>query len=76
VPIYEYRCQDCQSRFERLTSFSERDRSQVCPSCESQRTSVQVSSFAAVGAGSESRGLPMAPQAGGGCCGGACGCGH
>jgi len=75
VPIYEYRCQDCQSRFERLTSFSERDRSQVCPSCESQRTSVQVSSFAAVGAGSESRGLPMAPQAGG-CCGGACGCGH
>jgi putative FmdB family regulatory protein len=73
MPIYEYRCDACEGRFEVLTSFSERDGGQVCPSCESTRTRVQVSSFAAIGAGNELSPLPMASS--GGCCGGACGCG-
>lgn len=77
MPIYEYRCEACERRFEVLTSFAERDRAQVCPSCESSRTRVLVSSFAAIGGGAEFEStLPMAPRAGGGCCGGSCGCGH
>jgi putative FmdB family regulatory protein len=77
MPIYEYRCQACERSFEVLTSFAQRDRAQVCPSCESSKTRVLVSSFAAIGgedAGFTST-LPMAPS-GGGCCGGGCGCSH
>jgi putative FmdB family regulatory protein len=77
MPIYEYRCEDCSRSFEVLTSFAERDRTHACPSCESMRTRVLVSSFAAIGGEGEfSSTLPMAPSAGGGCCGGSCGCGH
>jgi putative FmdB family regulatory protein len=75
MPIYEYRCEDCDRSFEVLTSFGERDRGQICPSCESRKTRVLVSSFASIGGSSEfSSTLPMAPS-GGGCCGGSCGCG-
>jgi putative FmdB family regulatory protein len=74
MPIYEYRCEDCDRRFELLTSFAERDRPQACPSCESTETRVLVSSFAALGGEFEST-LPVAAS-GGGCCGGSCGCSH
>ena len=74
MPIYEYRCEACEGSFEVLTSFAERERGQVCPTCESPRTRVQVSSFASIGGPAElSPSLPMA--SGGGCCGGSCGCG-
>ncbi|HEY7198609.1 MAG TPA: zinc ribbon domain-containing protein [Candidatus Dormibacteraeota bacterium] len=77
MPIYEYRCEACERRFEVLTSFAERDRARVCPSCESSRTRVLVSSFAAIGGESEfTSTLPMMPSSGGGCCGGSCGCSH
>ena len=77
MPIYEYRCEACERRFEVLTSFAERDRAHACPSCESVRTRVLVSSFAVIGGEGEfSSTLPMAPSAGGGCCGGSCGCSH
>jgi putative FmdB family regulatory protein len=77
MPIYEYRCEACERSFEVLTSFAERDRPHACPSCESVRTRVQVSSFAAIGgAGEFSSTLPMAQSTGGGCCGGSCGCSH
>ncbi len=77
MPIYEYRCEACERRFEVLTSFSDRDRAHACPSCESVRTRVLVSSFAAIGGEGEFPStLPMAPSAGGGCCGGSCGCSH
>ncbi len=75
MPIYEYRCQDCSGTFEVLTSFAERDRGQVCPSCESRRTRVLVSSFAMAGS-SDSEALDFGAPAGGGwACGGACSCG-
>ncbi len=77
MPIYEYRCEACERRFEVLTSFAERDRAQACPSCESVRARVLVSSFAAIGDKSEfTSTLPMAPSTSGGCCGGSCGCSH
>ncbi len=76
MPIYEYRCQECDRRFEVLTSFAERDRARPCPTCESTRTRVLVSTFASIGGEGElSSTLPMAPS-GGGCCGGSCGCSH
>ncbi len=53
MPIYEYRCESCSGKFEVLTRFAERDISQICPSCESTKTRVLISSFAVAG-GSES----------------------
>lgn len=68
MPLYEYRCQDCQHGFELLvresTTFE-------CPSCHGQKLQKQLSVFAvgAVGAGGGGR----APMAMGGGCGS---CGH
>lgn len=76
MPIYEYRCDECAGRFEVLTSFTERDRAQVCPKCESQRTRVLVSTFAALGGDGDADFAMPAGGGGGGCaCGGACSCG-
>lgn len=75
MPIYEYRCQECEGTFDVLTSYSEREKAQVCPACESTRTRVLVSNFASLG-GEESGFTDLTPSAGGGCaCGGACSCG-
>jgi putative FmdB family regulatory protein len=76
MPIYEYRCESCSEKFEVLTRFAERDQAQVCPTCESTRTRVLVSSFAYAGGGAlESMDLGPSASKGGGCCGGSCGCG-
>lgn len=73
MPIYEYRCEGCSEKFEVLTRFAERDRAQVCPSCESTRTRVLVSSFAVTGGGSSEAMDFGSAEGGGGCCGGSCG---
>jgi putative FmdB family regulatory protein len=76
MPIYEYRCESCAGKFEVLTRFAERDAAQVCPTCESTRTRVLVSSFAFGGGGAEMSASDLPSKAGGGgCCGGSCGCG-
>jgi putative FmdB family regulatory protein len=75
MPIYEYRCESCAGKFEVMTRFAERDTAQACPTCESTKTRVLVSSFA-FGAGDESSASEFTSKAsGGGCCGGSCGCG-
>jgi putative FmdB family regulatory protein len=75
MPIYEYRCESCSGKFELLTRFAERDTLQVCPSCESTKTRVMVSSFAVAGGSESASSLDFGgtQQTGGGCCGGACG---
>ena len=79
MPIYEYRCESCAGKFEVLTRFAERDLAQVCPTCESTKTRVLVSSFAFGGGGgpesSASEFTSSKASGGGGCCGGSCGCG-
>jgi putative FmdB family regulatory protein len=76
MPLYEYSCDDCSDKFDVLTSYADRDnRKQVCPTCESTRTKVMISSFAAFGsseAGSEPVSLGGGGGCGPGCCGGAC----
>ncbi len=69
MPLYEYVCGDCQTRFEKyVRAFGE---AVECPACASRTVEKQISSFAFAGVegdfGSD----------GGGCCGGGgCGCGH
>ncbi|HEY8815126.1 MAG TPA: zinc ribbon domain-containing protein [Candidatus Dormibacteraeota bacterium] len=74
MPIYEYRCESCSGKFDVLTRFAERDQAQVCPSCESSKTRVLVSSFAFAGTGESSSAFEAgAGESAGGCCGGGCG---
>ena len=64
MPRYAYRCRTCDQRFELQRSMSEAADPAPCPDGHDDTGRV-LSMFATVGT-----------SAGGGCCGGACGCSH
>ena len=68
MPIYEFRCEDCEKPFEKLVrAFREEV---ACPECGSASVERLLSTFAMSGGPSPSS------SSGGGCCGrGGCGCG-
>jgi putative FmdB family regulatory protein len=69
MPLYEYVCASCASRFERyVRSWTE---PVVCPTCAGTEVEKQLSTFAFSGGGSSG-----APSGGGCCGGGGCGCGR
>jgi len=51
MPIYEYVCEDCSTRHERLvlSSAANGNHGPTCPKCGSERQAVQFSVFAAPG---------------------------
>lgn len=51
MPIYEYRCQQCGRKFEKIRRVTERDRPAECPECKSEESNLQVSGFATAGCG-------------------------
>ena len=57
MPIYEYRCRTCGKAFELLRSLRAADSDLECPSCHSTEVVRQLSTFAAAGCGSGSRGF-------------------
>ena len=71
MPIYEYVCMECESHFEELVRNGE---SVACPDCSAANVKRQFSVFAAHGTSTQPSFGETA--AGGGCCGGSCGCGH
>ncbi|HXW85210.1 MAG TPA: zinc ribbon domain-containing protein [Candidatus Binataceae bacterium] len=79
MPIYEYRCSDCQSSFETLVRPGHDDDAE-CPSCHSIRLTREMSVFAAHNgaadgaAAAENMIAANGTRTGGGCCGGGCGC--
>ncbi|MFN8522610.1 MAG: zinc ribbon domain-containing protein [Chloroflexota bacterium] len=74
VPVYEYRCNQCERVFERLVAWSNEASQSPCPGCGTPSKKL-LSVFAAIGSGGgESGGAPMMGGGGGGCCGGSCGC--
>jgi putative FmdB family regulatory protein len=70
MPIFEYRCGECERAFE---AFVTADRSAECPSCGSVRLVKQLSSPGMVGVSSESKPAAALPM-GGGCGAGGAGC--
>ena len=73
MPIYEYRCNQCEGEFEKyLPSGST---AVVCPTCESARVTRRLS-LLSVRTNGAAAGFAAgsAPMSGGGCCGGGCGC--
>ena len=73
MPIYEYICDACNERFEKIVINTQQEIS--CPKCSSKKASIQLSVFATAGSGggpsSSSGGFS---GGGGGCCGGGCSC--
>jgi len=83
MPIYEYRCTNCERSFEAFVRRG--DAGAQCPLCHGSKLTREMSTFAARGSngagaaavadaiansGAANGGL----TAGGGCCGGGCGC--
>jgi putative FmdB family regulatory protein len=64
MPIYEYRCGKCETRFEKLVRASDSGEI-VCPSCGEKHPELQLSTFAAHSGTAQSDG-PACPS--GGCC--------
>lgn len=81
MPLYEYYCADCRSKFELLSPFTQADTGIVCQKCHGARVRRMVSVFQARrgGDGEFGDGYSFGDDegaAGGGCaCGGNCSCG-
>lgn len=48
MPLYEYECQDCGDRFERLVSLSEAGKGSECPKCGSKSVRKLMSAVASI----------------------------
>lgn len=75
MPIYEYVCEECKTRFERIVSA--KNGKPECPKCGSQRSTIQFSTFAAhTGNGSTANASSAETSAGSacGCTPHSCGC--
>jgi len=75
MPLYEYYCSDCKSKFELLVSHQHAD-GVVCMKCHSEKVRRLLSTFALPrGGGEEVSYDDSAPSMGScGCGGGGCGC--
>ena len=73
MPLFEYYCSTCRTRFEELVRVGAPSERAACPQCGRPDVPRVLSTFATVRGGD---GADLAPVAGGGggCCGGGCGC--
>ena len=65
MPIYVYRCDRCEGRFERLVQMSANSATATCPSCGAGDARKQISTFAAPQKGTSTlaAGLALPPVA-------------
>ncbi|RJP75392.1 MAG: zinc ribbon domain-containing protein [Candidatus Zixiibacteriota bacterium] len=49
MPIFEYRCPDCQQEFDEIRPFADRDEPVSCPHCGSRRSERKISLFGTTG---------------------------
>ncbi len=71
MPIYEYICDSCNERFEKIVINKQQEI--TCPNCSGKRATIQLSVFATAGSGSSGSSGGFS-GGGGGCCGGGCSC--
>jgi putative FmdB family regulatory protein len=82
MPLFEFRCGDCGSRFEVLTSYDQSLGEMVCTSCHSKNVRKLIPLVARRSKGGDDFGNDFGgddfddgPEMSGGCgCGGACTC--
>jgi len=70
MPIYEYRCNQCEREFERYVQTAQV--AVACPTCQSARVTRRLSVVGMLHPGGTAAAAGM--SGGGGCCGGGCGC--
>jgi putative FmdB family regulatory protein len=75
MPLYEYHCTKCRSKFELLRPINRAEEPAPCPSGHSGATRV-FPLVAARSWGGPGSGEPVGGAGGCGCGGGSCGCGH
>ena len=74
MPIFEYACDDCGTKFEKLVRRSAEADAVHCPSCGQDHLTTQYSTFAARANGpAKESGQPTGGCGGGMCQGGMCG---
>jgi putative FmdB family regulatory protein len=73
MPIFEYACDDCGTRFEQLVRRSSDPNEVHCPACGQDHLTTQYSTFAAPSGASKADSAPSAGCGGGMCQGGMCG---
>ena len=78
MPLYEYYCADCHTKFDALRPMSQADVAIQCKNCESMHTSRMLSLFATLTSRKSDNAFQTTSSGfGGGCCGGgSCGCSH
>jgi putative FmdB family regulatory protein len=69
MPIFEYSCQDCGHKFEKLIRNSDAE-GPACPTCGTKHVAKDLSTFAAHANGANTK--PMRMAGGGGCPAGMC----
>jgi putative FmdB family regulatory protein len=72
MPIYEYICDECETRFEKIVINKQQQI--ACPNCASEKASIQLSVFSSASNGGPHKSSTSFSGGGGGCCGGGCGC--
>jgi putative FmdB family regulatory protein len=72
MPIYEYICDECETRFEKIVINKQQQI--ACPNCASEKASIQLSVFSSASNSGPDKSSTSFSSGGGGCCGGGCGC--
>ena len=73
MPIYEYICDSCDTRFEKIVINKQQEI--ACPKCTSKKATIQLSVFATASSnGASAKSSTPSSGGGGSCCGGSCGC--
>ena len=78
MALYEYKCSDCEERFDVMRSMTAADEPTECPECGGAESRRLISNFTSITPGASALSSnPMmnariASGGGGGCCGGGC----
>lgn len=68
MPIYEYKCEDCGNRFEKLVRRAAESADVECPSCGQKRLKQELSVFAAHSSNGSTKHADVPSCPSGGCC--------
>ncbi len=68
MPIYEYKCDSCETKFEKLIRRHAEEQELSCPKCGERHLSQQYSTFAARAGGGSAPSEAAAPQCPSGMC--------
>jgi putative FmdB family regulatory protein len=72
MPVYEYYCSRCETKFELLRSMDRADAPAPCPSCQSAEVKRVISRFLSFSKGNGGATVPLGPSGCGGCAATSC----